>query len=109
MRARRAGPGRLAPGRLVEENLWRAIRYGLDGRMIDLERGEEFPAAAIADRLLAWTAPAREGLGLDPAPPAANGAQRQRQELERGASMAEIFAAEVAATQLTYAAEEVPT
>src|SRR5919199_1360558 len=31
--------------RLVEENLWRAIRYGLDGRMIDPERGELFPAA----------------------------------------------------------------
>jgi carboxylate-amine ligase len=26
------------PNRLIEENLWRAIRYGLDGRMIDLER-----------------------------------------------------------------------
>ena len=23
------------PGRLIEENFWRAIRYGLDGRMID--------------------------------------------------------------------------
>src|SRR4051794_38477492 len=27
--------------RLVEENFWRAIRYGLDGAMIDVERGEE--------------------------------------------------------------------
>src|SRR3954451_19387324 len=46
------------PGRMVEENFWRAIRYGLDGRMIDLERGEEMPAAAVPDRLLAWTGPA---------------------------------------------------
>ena len=29
-----------ASQRLVDENLWRAIRYGLDGRMIDLERKE---------------------------------------------------------------------
>src|SRR5436190_7052111 len=27
--------------RLVEENFWRAIRYGLDGKMIDLDKGEE--------------------------------------------------------------------
>ena len=45
--------------RMVEENFWRAIRYGLDGTMIDWERGEEFPAAALPDRLLAWTEPAR--------------------------------------------------
>ncbi len=31
--------------RFVEENFWRAIRYGLDGRLIDLESREEFPAA----------------------------------------------------------------
>ena len=30
--------------RLVEENMWRAIRYGLDGKLIDLERAEERPA-----------------------------------------------------------------
>ena len=50
------------PGRLIEENFWRAIRYGLDGRMIDTERLEEFPAGAIGDRLMAWTAPARAQL-----------------------------------------------
>ena len=30
--------------RLIEENMWRAIRFGLDGRLIDFERGEEYPA-----------------------------------------------------------------
>src|SRR5215212_7527495 len=29
--------------REAEENLWRAIRHGLDGRMIDFERREEIP------------------------------------------------------------------
>ena len=95
------------PGRMVEENFWRAIRYGLDGKMIDLERGEEFPAAALPDRLLAWTAPARAELGIDPALPAENGAQRQRRALAGGASAEEVFAAEVAETQSSYAAEEV--
>jgi glutamate---cysteine ligase / carboxylate-amine ligase len=95
--------------RFVEENFWRAIRYGLDGRLIELERREEFPAAEVADRLLAWTAPARAQLGIEPALPDENGAQRQRRALERGASLEEVFAAEVAETQRTYAAEEVTT
>jgi glutamate---cysteine ligase / carboxylate-amine ligase len=97
------------PGRLIEENFWRAIRYGLDGRLIDLERGEEFAAAALPDRLLAWTAPARATLGIEPAMPDDNGAQRQRRALEGGASIEEVFAAEVADAQRTYAAQEVRT
>ena len=39
--------------------MWRAIRFGLDGRLIDLERGEEYPAREAIERLLAWTAPVR--------------------------------------------------
>ena len=93
--------------RLVEENFWRAIRYGLDGRLIDIPRREEFPAAAVGERLLAWTAPARAELGIEPALPEENGAQRQRRALEAGASIEEVYAAEVAQTQRTYAAEEV--
>ncbi len=93
--------------RLVEENFWRAIRYGLDGRLIDLERGEEFPAQAVNDRLLAWTAPARAMLSLDVSLPAENGAQRQRRALAGGASIEEVFAAEVSATQHTYAGPRV--
>ena len=65
------------PGRLIEENMWRAIRHGLDGRMIDFERGEEYPSAQIAERLLAWTAPVRAELGIDPRPPERNSAQRR--------------------------------
>src|ERR1035438_4882279 len=48
--------------RLVEENMWRAIRHGLDGRMIDFERGVEYESSEIVERLLAWTAPARAQL-----------------------------------------------
>jgi glutamate---cysteine ligase / carboxylate-amine ligase len=97
------------PGRLIEENFWRAIRYGLDGRMIDLERGEEYPAAALGDRLLAWTAPARAALGIEVSLPPENGAQRQRRALEAGASIEGAFMAEVAATQRSYAGEGVRT
>ena len=94
------------PARLVEENFWRAIRYGLDGRMIDLAAGEEYPAAELGERLLAWTAPARAALGLEVAAVAENGAQRQRRALAEGATIEEVFAAEVAATQGSYAAAE---
>jgi glutamate---cysteine ligase / carboxylate-amine ligase len=98
------------PPRMIEENFWRAIRHGLDGRMIDLERGEEYPAAALADRLLAWTAPARAVLGgIEPAIASENGAQRQRRALSAGASMEEVYAAEVAVTQQSYAREGVRT
>jgi glutamate---cysteine ligase / carboxylate-amine ligase len=97
------------PGRLIEENFWRAIRNGLDGKLIDLDRTEEYPAAAALDRLLAWTAPARGVLGIDPGLPERNGAQRQKHALAEGASIEDIYAAEVALTQRTYAAEEVAT
>jgi carboxylate-amine ligase len=98
-----------APPRVVDENLWRALRYGLDGRMIDLERGEQFPSAALPDRLLAWTAPARGLLGIDPALPGRNGAQRQRDAFAAGASIQEVFATEVETTRSTFAAQEVTT
>jgi carboxylate-amine ligase len=97
------------PGRVIEENFWRAIRYGLDGKLIDLDRVEEYPAAAALDRLLAWTAPARGLLGIEPGLPELNGAQRQKRALAEGATMEDIYAAEVALTQRTYAAEEVAT
>jgi glutamate---cysteine ligase / carboxylate-amine ligase len=98
------------PHRLLEENLWRAIRYGLDGKLIDLGRAEEYPAAALADRLLAWTAPARAAIGgVEPQLAEENGAQRQRRALAAGAPIEEVYAAEVAETQRTYAAEEVTT
>jgi carboxylate-amine ligase len=95
--------------RVVEENFWRAIRYGLDGTMVDFERGEEFPSAALPDRLMAWTAPARSALGIDVSLPDRNGAQRQREAVEAGMSIEEAYAAEVAVTQHSYESEGVAT
>ncbi|HKH18764.1 MAG TPA: YbdK family carboxylate-amine ligase [Solirubrobacteraceae bacterium] len=85
------------PGRLIEENMWRAIRYGLDGRLLDLQaqRIEEFPAAEALDRLNAWS-----GAGV--VLPELNGAQRQRRMIEEGATPAEVYAACLAETQATY-------
>jgi carboxylate-amine ligase len=91
------------PRRLVEENFWRAIRYGLDGRLIDLERAEEFPAAEATERLLAWTAPVRAELGIEPAFPEQNGTQRQRALTDAGATLHEAYGAVVEETHRTYA------
>src|SRR3954470_2561978 len=94
------------PPRLVEENFWRAVRYGLGGQMIDLDSASEFPAAALPERLFEWTAPARAALGVDVPPPADNGAQRQQRALNGGATIEDVFRAEVELTQSTYAAVE---
>ena len=38
-------PIELLPHRLIEENLWRAIRYGLSGELIDLDERRRSPGA----------------------------------------------------------------
>jgi glutamate---cysteine ligase / carboxylate-amine ligase len=93
------------PPRLIEENMWRAIRYGLDGRLIDLDAAEEYPARAAIERLGEWTAPVRSELGIELAFPERNGAQRQRRMIEAGASREEVFAACVQETRQTYSQE----
>ncbi|MDA8069072.1 MAG: YbdK family carboxylate-amine ligase [Actinomycetota bacterium] len=92
----------LAP-RLIEENMWRAIRYGLDGELLDLERAEGYPARAAIDRLLAWTEPMQAELGLRIEFPEANGAQRQRALLAQGMTLAEAYAATVNETEAAHA------
>jgi carboxylate-amine ligase len=89
------------PGRLIEENMWRAIRHGLDGELLDLSgpRIEPYPAAEALDRLKAWT-------GAEIALPELNGAQRQRRMIDAGATPAEVYAAAVQETHATYHQEE---
>jgi carboxylate-amine ligase len=96
----------LAP-RLIEENMWRAIRYGMDGKMIDFNRRAEISARAAVEELWSWTAPVRQELRLDPALDGPNGAQRQRVALLEGADLREVYAGTVRETMTTYA-QEVP-
>ncbi|HTD09566.1 MAG TPA: YbdK family carboxylate-amine ligase [Solirubrobacteraceae bacterium] len=93
------------PARLIEENMWRAIRFGLDGELIELEQAQEYPAREAIERLLAWTAPVRAELAIDPSFPERNGAQRQRQLIEAGATPVEVFAASVGETMESYPEE----
>jgi carboxylate-amine ligase len=87
------------PRRLLEENLWRAIRYGLSGELIDFERGEPVPARARLEQLVDWVAPVADEIGVSPylAVPAQNAAERQRARFEEGATLAEIYAEQVKA------------
>jgi glutamate---cysteine ligase / carboxylate-amine ligase len=90
------------PNRMIEENVWRALRYGLDGDLLDLDRRVPYPAAGALERLLEWTAPVRAELGIDVTLPMYNGAQRQRRMLSSGMSLAEVYAAVQAQTRETY-------
>jgi carboxylate-amine ligase len=87
------------PHRLIEENLWRAIRYGLSGELIDLTTGDVRPARAHLERLIEWVLPMADELGTTQllSVPAANAAERQRARLAEGATLREIYAEQVAA------------
>jgi glutamate---cysteine ligase / carboxylate-amine ligase len=85
------------PRRLIEENLWRAIRHGLSGELIDFERGEAIPARARLEQLLDWVAPVADEIGVAGhlAIPPQTAAERQRARYEEGATLAEIYAEQV--------------
>lgn len=90
------------PARVVEENVWRAVRHGMDGELLDLVgwSGEGFPdpvpAREAVARLATWA-----GVDLRWAPEL-NPAQRLRALLADGASLREAYAEAVAWTQATY-------
>ena len=100
------GTGRLLEDREIDENLWRAIRYGMGGKMIDFRAGEEVEARAVLDRLLTWSAPARSQLGIEVALPERNGAQRMREALDAGVAIEDVYRDAVAETKRTYTAAE---
>jgi carboxylate-amine ligase len=85
------------PHRLIEENMWRAIRYGLSGGLIDFARGEVVPARARLEELVEWVLPVAEEVGAAPflVVPPANAAERQIAQLAEGASLREIYAGQV--------------
>jgi carboxylate-amine ligase len=91
--------------REIEENLWRAIRYGAGGKLVDFRVEQEVETRAVFERLLAWTEPAREELGIDVDLPERNGAERARAALEEGAALEDVYRAAVTETASTYGRE----
>jgi carboxylate-amine ligase len=93
------------PQREIEENLWRAIRYGLDGTQIDFTAERVIPTRAAIERLCEWTDPARSQLGIECDVPESNGTIRARAALAEGGSITDIYREAVAETRRTYAPE----
>ena len=89
------------PHRLIEENFWRALRYGLPGELIDFDRGAAIPARQRIEELIEWVLPVAEEIGAAPylAVPERNAAERQIERFEGGASLEEIYAEQVSATE----------
>ena len=48
---------------LIEENKWRAVRYGLDGKMIDFGKGKEVPIRDLIRELLEFVDDVVDDLG----------------------------------------------
>jgi carboxylate-amine ligase len=88
------------PNRLIEENLWRAIRWGLAGELIDFGRGDVVPARARLERLVEWVLPVADEIGAAAwlQIPERNAAERQIARHAHGATLAEIYAEQVGAT-----------
>ena len=83
------------PHRLIEENFWRAIRYGLSGELIDLPTGDVRPAREHLERLAEWVAPVADELGVPLTVPAANAAERQIAQHADGVTLRDIYAEQV--------------
>jgi carboxylate-amine ligase len=102
-----AGPEPLR-GREIEENLWRAIRWGLEGEMIDFRRGQVLPTRVVLEELLEWTEPARKDLGLEVEVPETNGAQRAHAAIAAGRPIEEYYRHALEETRATYAPSLAP-
>ena len=49
---------------LIQENKWRAVRYGLDGKLIDFGKQKEVPARDLIRELLEFVDDVLDELGL---------------------------------------------
>jgi glutamate---cysteine ligase / carboxylate-amine ligase len=45
---------RVYPTAMIEENKWRAVRFGLDGKLIDFGKRQELPARELIAEMLQW-------------------------------------------------------
>jgi carboxylate-amine ligase len=85
--------------RYIEENLWRAIRFGLQGKLVDWSMRQEFDAADAVRELVEQAWPQADILGLSPHLSdvermlrEGNGAQQQVRAHLEGADIRDVFA-----------------
>jgi carboxylate-amine ligase len=82
------------PHRMIEENLWRAIRWGMTGELIDLDAGVAVPARARLEALVDEVGDVASDLGIAPYLDALSGptaAEVYGAELEAGATVEQIW------------------
>jgi carboxylate-amine ligase len=82
------------PHRLIEENLWRAIRWGMTGELIDLDAGAAVPARARLEALVDEVGEAAADLGIAPylgALSEPTAAEAYAAELEAGATVEDVW------------------
>jgi carboxylate-amine ligase len=87
------------PPRMIEENMWRAIRYGLSGSLLDPETYEVRPARAELERVAEWIGPVAAELGVQLTVPETTAAERQIARAEEGWSLEDIYAEQVRASE----------
>jgi carboxylate-amine ligase len=105
----------ILPTRYVEENLWRAIRYGMDGKLVDWATRSEMTAGDAVRHLLELCAPYADELGLTPHLAGVermlregNGAQQQVKAHLEGESLEQVFAGTVARAHAISLPEKAP-
>jgi carboxylate-amine ligase len=93
-RYEREGVLPIQPAMLIAENKWRAVRYGLDADLVDLERDEELPAREAILALVERAAPFARRLGctrelaeVERICRRGNGADEQRKNHERDGTL----------------------
>jgi carboxylate-amine ligase len=82
------------PGRYLEENMWRAIRWGMSGELIDLAARRSIPALERLDQVLDQVADTAADLGIAPyLPPLREPTLSQRMDelMEDGADPRELW------------------
>jgi carboxylate-amine ligase len=96
-RYEREGALPVEPVTLIDENKWRAVRDGLDARLIWLERDEERPAREALRALLELARPAARRLGcaaeleqVDAICARGTGADEQRRTFDEAGSLLEV-------------------
>lgn len=95
----------------LDENLWRATRYGLDGSLVDFEAGKEVPAPDAIRRLLDYAGGQWAKLGASrylekiyEVLREGNGAQRQVRLYDETGSVPAVFADVVDRSRFDYSA-----
>jgi carboxylate-amine ligase len=90
------------PHRLIEENFWRAIRWGMAGELIDLDSGAVMPAGARIEALVEEVSEIASELGIAPHLAALGeptAAEVYAARLEEGESVREVWPQVVARTR----------